>query len=168
MDARKTRIRILDLLDGHCQSCEYHGGKTHPYCTETCKIGQEIQQLGTSLITDEKSREYKTKVKWNQMCQDVMELKKEGLSYVQIAEILGCNASTIRQQLKKRGLQLHESVEEMRKESDEKWDELCKQAVTFHKQGKSYEEIARQFGYYGNSLRRQLIKRGLYRTKNKE
>ncbi|MED2777531.1 hypothetical protein P4278_12965 [Bacillus thuringiensis] len=43
MDARKTRIRILDLLDGHCQNCEYHGGKTHPYCTETCKIGQEIQ-----------------------------------------------------------------------------------------------------------------------------
>ncbi|MEB9334460.1 zinc-finger domain-containing protein [Bacillus cereus] len=104
MDARKTRIRILDLLDGHCQSCEYHGGKTHPYCTETCKIGQEIQQLGTSLITDEKSREYKTKVKWDKVCQDVMELKKEGLTYVQIAEILGYDKGTIRQQLKKRGL----------------------------------------------------------------
>ncbi|WP_420974053.1 hypothetical protein [Bacillus thuringiensis] len=168
MDARKTRIRILDLLDGHCQSCEYHGGKIHPYCTETCKIGQEIQQLGASLITDGASREYKTKVEWDQMCQDVMELKKEGLTYVQIAGILRCNASTIHQQLKKRGLQLQEIEEEMRKESDEKWDELCKQAVTLHKQGKSYEEIARQFGYHGNILSRQLIKRGLYQTKNKE
>ena len=104
MDARKTRIRILDLLDGHCQNCEYHAGKPHLYCIETCKIGQEIQQLGTSLIRDEKSREYKTKVKWDQVCQDVMELKKEGLTYVQIAEILGYDKSTIRQQLKKRGL----------------------------------------------------------------
>ncbi|MGQ7189852.1 hypothetical protein ACUODJ_48010, partial [Escherichia sp. HC-CC] len=38
----------------------------------------------------------------DQMCQDVMELKKEGLSYVQIAEILGYDKGTIRQQLKKR------------------------------------------------------------------
>ncbi|MEX0418237.1 helix-turn-helix domain-containing protein, partial [Bacillus sp. C30] len=84
-------------------NCEYHMGKVHPYCTETCKIGQEIQQLGSSLITDEKSREYKTKVKWDQVCQDVMGLKKDGLTYVQIAEILGCDKSTIRRQLKKRG-----------------------------------------------------------------
>ncbi|MGQ7144870.1 hypothetical protein ACUOA8_36020 [Escherichia sp. SS-MK2] len=95
-------------------------------------------------------------------------MKKEGLSYVQIAEILGYDKGTIRQQLKKRGLQLHEMVEEMRKKSGEEWDELCKQAVNLHKQGRSYEDIARQFGYHGNSLRRQLIKRGLYRTKNKE
>ncbi|OUB08783.1 hypothetical protein BK708_36060 [Bacillus thuringiensis serovar yunnanensis] len=112
MDARKTRIRILDLLDGHCQSCEYHGGKTHPYCTETCKIGQEIQQLGASLITDEKSREYKKKVKWDKVCQDVMELKKDDLTYVQIAEILGYDKSTIRQQLKKRGLLTHKEDDE--------------------------------------------------------
>ncbi|MGX5576540.1 zinc-finger domain-containing protein [Bacillus toyonensis] len=104
MDARKTRIRILNLQDSHCHNCEYHMGKAHPYCTETCKIGQEIQQLGTSLITDEKSREYKKKVKWDKVCQDVMELKKDDLTYVQIAEILGYDKSTIRQQLKKRGL----------------------------------------------------------------
>ncbi|PEP94373.1 zinc-finger domain-containing protein [Bacillus toyonensis] len=104
MDARETRVCILDLLDDHCHSCEYHRGKAHPYCTETCKIGQEIQRLGSSLITDEKSREYNTKVKWDQICQDVIELKKDGLMYIQIAEILGYDTSTIRQQLKKRGL----------------------------------------------------------------
>ncbi|OQR53550.1 zinc-finger domain-containing protein [Bacillus sp. CDB3] len=105
MDAREIRIRILNLQDNHCHNnCEYHSGKTHPYCTETCKIGQEIQQLGSSLITDEKIREYKTKVEWDKVCQDVMELKKKGLAYIQIAEILGCDTSTIRKQLKKRGL----------------------------------------------------------------
>ncbi|OQR54835.1 zinc-finger domain-containing protein [Bacillus sp. CDB3] len=105
MDARETRIRILNLQDNHCHNnCEYHMGKIHPYCTEACKIGQEIQQLGSSLITDEKSREYKTKLKWNKVCLDVMELKKEGLTYAQIAEILGYDKSTIRQQLKNRGL----------------------------------------------------------------
>lgn len=104
MKARDKRIWILDLQDQHCRNCEYHMRKAHPYCIETCQIGQEIQQLGSSLITDEKSREYKTKMKWDKVCQDVMELKKEGLTYVQIAEILGYDKSTIRQQLKKRGL----------------------------------------------------------------
>ncbi|WP_260869863.1 hypothetical protein [Bacillus thuringiensis] len=56
------------------------------------------------MISDEKSREYKTKVKWDKVCQDVMELKKEGQTYVQIAEILGYDKSTIRQQLQKRSL----------------------------------------------------------------
>ncbi|PEO00783.1 hypothetical protein CN553_05810 [Bacillus cereus] len=103
MDAREIRICILNLQDQHCMGCEYRMGP-HTYCRNHCEIGEEMHQLGTNLITDEKIREQRTKLKWDKVCQDVMELKKEGLTYVQIAEILGYDKSTIRQQLKKRGL----------------------------------------------------------------
>ncbi|ANN35575.1 hypothetical protein BK704_13705 [[Bacillus thuringiensis] serovar konkukian] len=103
MDARETRIHILDLQDQHCRKCEHHTG-SHTYCIDNCEIGKEMQRLGLSLLTDEKSREYKTKAKWDKVCQDVVTLKKERLTYVQIAEILGYDKSTIRRQLKKRGL----------------------------------------------------------------
>ncbi|MCQ6343989.1 zinc-finger domain-containing protein [Bacillus cereus] len=103
MDVRATRIRILNLQDQHCTDCEYRIGP-HTYCLDHCEMGEEIHQLGSNLINDEKSRERRTKLKWDKVCQDVFVLKKEGLIYVQIAEILGYDKSTIRQQLKKRGL----------------------------------------------------------------
>ncbi|MEH7150323.1 hypothetical protein CN404_19495 [Bacillus thuringiensis] len=103
MNARETRIRILNLQDQHCMECEYHTGP-HTHCMDHCNIGEELHQLGSNLITDEKNRDKKTSLKWDKVCQDVMELKKEGLTYIQIAEILGYDKSTIRKQLKKRRL----------------------------------------------------------------
>ncbi len=69
-----------------------------------------------------------------------MELKTEGLSYFKIAEKLGCKREQpSANNWKKRGLRIAwKSVEEMRKESDEKmgkWVVYSKQS-TLHKQGK--------------------------------
>lgn len=103
MNARETRIRILNLQDQHCIGCEYHTGpRTH--CTDHCNVGEELYQLGSHLITDEKSREQRTELKWDKVCQDAFVLKKEGLTYVQIAEILGYHKVSIRKELNKRGL----------------------------------------------------------------
>ncbi|EOO39028.1 hypothetical protein IIU_00846 [Bacillus cereus VD133] len=101
MNARETRIRILNLQDAHCRGCKYNTG-THAYCMDTCEVGKEISQLGTELTTDKDNR--KTKLQWDKVCQDVIVLKNEGLTYVQIAEILGYDKGTIHRQLKKRGL----------------------------------------------------------------
>lgn len=103
MDARKTRIRILNLQDQHCMYCEYRIG---PYtqCINNCEIKKEIHQLGKGLIMDEKGREQTTKLKWNQICQQTILWRKDGFTYAQVANRLEYHVNSIRQQLKKRGL----------------------------------------------------------------
>ncbi|MCU5601242.1 MULTISPECIES: zinc-finger domain-containing protein [Bacillus cereus group] len=103
MNKRETRIRILDLQDQYCMECQHNNG-VRTYCMDDCKIGKEIYQLGTELIFDEKDSKRKVKLKWDSICQQALLLRGNGYTYQRIANQLGCHASSLRKQLKKRGL----------------------------------------------------------------
>ncbi|MGQ7147738.1 helix-turn-helix domain-containing protein, partial [Escherichia sp. SS-MK2] len=70
---------------------------------------------------------------------------EQGIGYPDIAQQLNCHVTTLRKELKKRGLWKGLSAEQLRvqrvKNASEKWDGLCKQAVILHEKGMSYTEI---------------------------
>ncbi|MGU3443306.1 zinc-finger domain-containing protein [Bacillus cereus] len=104
MNPREKRIRILNLQDQHCHTCEYRTG-SHVYCMEQCKIGKEMRQLGKELVPDnEKKRKLKASDQWDERCRQAVEMKQAGYNDVKIAEKMGYHLKTLREQLKKRGL----------------------------------------------------------------
>ncbi|PGS83970.1 hypothetical protein COC69_01265 [Bacillus cereus] len=103
MDARKIRIRILNLQDKYCRKCEHHTGP-HTHCMYHCEIGKEMYRLGMDLVPEEKNYAKQTQLEWDERCKQTLTLRKEGLTYKQIAQKLGCHASSLRTQLQKRGL----------------------------------------------------------------
>ncbi|MBH0357690.1 zinc-finger domain-containing protein [Bacillus toyonensis] len=103
MNKREMRIRILNLQDQHCISCN-HRTSVHTYCINDCRIGKEIHELGAGLIFDENDLKQKITKKWDDICQQAIELRNNGYTYKKIAHQLGCHVSSLRKQLHQRGL----------------------------------------------------------------
>ncbi|KXY21507.1 hypothetical protein [Bacillus sp. FSL K6-0067] len=72
-----------------------------------------------------------------------------------------CPASTLRDQLKRRGLWKGKTQVEIQEQSREKWNDWCQKAVQLRKQGFSNSKISQHLGVSTSSLREQMRKRGL-------
>jgi len=103
MTSKETRIQIIDIQEQYCRKCEHQCG-SYQHCIENCEWGKEIYQLGKSLSGDENVRKQNAEWKWDQLCEDTIQLRNAGMSYVEIAKRLKCRASSLRAHLKKRGL----------------------------------------------------------------
>ncbi|MEK4418438.1 zinc-finger domain-containing protein [Bacillus sp. FSL K6-0268] len=49
MNAKETRIYILDLQDQHCAACEHRTNDSPKYCMVNCKVGADLYRLGKQL-----------------------------------------------------------------------------------------------------------------------
>ncbi|PHG57791.1 hypothetical protein [Bacillus toyonensis] len=103
MNAKETRIQIINIQDQHCRGCK-HMLESYQHCIENCECGKEVYQLGKSLSGEEDVRKQNTEWKWDQLCEETVQLRNTGMSYVEIAKRLKCRASSLRDHLKKRGL----------------------------------------------------------------
>lgn len=158
MNAKEKRIRILNLQDQYCKRCGY---QTKPLtdCVPCCAIGQELHQLARGLIQDEQKRRTYTHKEWHVICQQATILYEKGVRFRTIAKNLGCPATTLREQLKKRGLWKGQTQAEIQERSRKKWDYLCQKALELREQGWSYEKIATHLGVPSSNLRNQMRKR---------
>ncbi|OOR12037.1 hypothetical protein BW897_15335 [Bacillus cereus] len=160
MNAREKRIRILDLQDQHCCECEQRM-KPLKNCVQHCEVGKELAQLGEGLIRNHQTRRMNTCEHWDDVCKQAVTLHAKGIGYTIIAKKLNCHPSSLRDQLKKRGVWCGESQEEILEKSRQKWNRLCKQAVMLREKGLGYPQIARQLEVAVVSLRDQMQRRGL-------
>ncbi|MGR5965648.1 hypothetical protein ACT7DB_20720 [Bacillus cereus] len=55
MKNKEKRIRILDLQDQYCQTCEYRM-QLLKECVQHCAIGQELKMLASGLFRKHKEQ----------------------------------------------------------------------------------------------------------------
>lgn len=103
----------------------------------------------------------RTSQQWDALCKQAVILRKQGMSYNQIAQQLGCNASSLHTELKKR--ELHKQFRSREDIRREKWDDLCQKAVPLQEKGMAYPEIAKHLSCHVTNLRQELKKRGLWK-----
>ncbi|PFB44675.1 hypothetical protein CN404_29655 [Bacillus thuringiensis] len=154
---KQIRIRILDIQDRHCQTCDYQM-KPLKECMEHCAIGLELKELARELFTENGGR--KPRAEWDKICRQAAQLYEQGFGTTMITKKLGCPSSTLREQLKKRGMWKGKTQAEIQEQSRKKWEEWCQQALKFKEQGFSYPKIAQYLGVPASNLRDQMSKRG--------
>lgn len=161
MNPKEKRIRILDLQDQYCKTCEY---QMHPLkeCIQmhNCTVGKEFKFLTKDLFIESKGK--KTKEEWDEICRQAVELKEQGFGAGSISKKLGCSRSTLYEQLKKRGLWQGRNKMEILEQSRNKWESRCQQAKSLRKEGWSYSKIAQYLRVPASNLRNEMRKRGLY------
>ena len=154
---KQIRIRILDIQDQHCQTCAYQM-KPLKECMQHCAIGLELKELARELFTENGGR--KPRAEWDEICRQAAQLYERGFGTTMITKKLGCPSSTLREQLKKRGMWKGKTQAEIQEQSRKKWEEWCQQALKFREQGCSYPKIAQYLGVPASNLRNQMSKRG--------
>ncbi|MGX5634242.1 hypothetical protein [Bacillus thuringiensis] len=154
---KQIRIRILDIQDQHCQTCDYQM-KPLKECMQHCAIGLELKELARELFTENGER--KPREEWDEICRQAAQLYEQGFGTTMITKKLGCPSSTLREQLKKRGMWKGKTQIEIQEQSRKKWEEWCQQALKFREQGFSYPKIAQYLGVPASNLRDQMSKRG--------
>ncbi|KXY34875.1 zinc-finger domain-containing protein [Bacillus sp. FSL K6-0067] len=158
MNDRKKRIRILDIQDQYCQTCEYQMQPLKK-CIQHCTVGQELKTLARELFPE--SKRCNPREDWDEICKQAVKLYEEGFGNTIISKKLGCPTSTLREQLKRRGLWQGKTQAEIQEQSQKKWDDWCQRALKLREQGFSYPKIAQQLGVHASKLRDQIRKRGL-------
>ncbi|MED2754392.1 hypothetical protein P4275_28375 [Bacillus thuringiensis] len=154
---KQIRIRILDIQDQHCQTCAYQM-KPLKECMQHCAIGLELKELARALFTENGGR--KPRAEWDEICRQAAQLYEQGFGTTMITKKLGCPSSTLREQLKKRGMWKGKTQAEIQEQSRRKWEEWCQQALKFREHGFSYPKIAQYLGVPASNLRNQMSKRG--------
>ncbi|WP_257143351.1 hypothetical protein [Bacillus cereus] len=127
-------------------------------CIQHCAIGLEMKELARGLFEENKER--KPKEEWDEICRQAAKLYEQGFGTTMITKELGCPSSTLREQLKKRGLWKGETQAEIQEKSRKKWDDWCQQALELKEQGWSYPKIADSLGVPASNLRNEMSKRG--------
>ncbi|PGS83531.1 hypothetical protein COC69_02045 [Bacillus cereus] len=162
MNKKEKRIRILNLQDYHCHMCE-NKMKPLKICIKCCEVGKELNRLGREIF-EINSRVIKNREQWDNMCEKAEALSKaEGMTFTGIAEQLGCSRTTLREQLKKRGLWKGESSAIIQKQARKKWDGLCQKALQLRVEGISYPKIAEILEVPASNLRNEMKKRGFHK-----
>ncbi|ANS50875.1 hypothetical protein PVK73_28055 [Bacillus thuringiensis] len=157
MNGKEKRIRILDIQDQHCQPCEFQM-KPLKECMQHCEVGLELKKLARELFEENKGR--KPKEEWDEICRQAAKLYEQGFGTTVITKTLGCPSSTLREQLKKRGMWKGKTQAEIQEQSRKKWDDWCQQALKLRGQGYSYPKIAQYLGVPASNLRNEMSKRG--------
>ncbi|MEI4617737.1 hypothetical protein [Bacillus cereus] len=132
-----------------------------------CGVGcLHIELKKRGLKKQVRSQDSLLRKKWDEVCAQAVALHEQGMGYLEIAKDLNCHVTTLRKELKKRGVWKNLSAEQLRMQRVEnarkRWDELCKQAVILHEQGIGYTVIAQKLGCSRPKLEIELEKRGLW------
>ncbi|WP_242319896.1 hypothetical protein [Bacillus cereus group sp. BfR-BA-01349] len=159
MKVKEKRIRILDLQDQYCQECDYQK-KALIECAQHCEAGRELSSLAKEIC--EKKYPANTPEKWDTICQEAATLYNQGIGITSIAKKMGCHTTTLRDQMKKRGVWAGITQSEIQERSRKKWDDCCQRAEGLRKKGWSWPKIATYLEVPAASLRNQMSKRGLY------
>lgn len=161
MNPKEKRIRILDLQDQYCQTCEYQM-RSLKECIQihNCMVGKEFQFLTKDLFIESKGQ--KTKEEWDEVCRQAVALKEQGFGAGSISKKLDCSRSTLYDQLKRRGLWQGKNKTEIQEQSRNKWEHWCRQAKNLREQGWSYPKIAQHLKIPASNLRNEMRKRGFY------
>ncbi|MGE6964196.1 hypothetical protein ACQKIW_31070 [Bacillus thuringiensis] len=155
---KEKRIRILDLQDQYCQICEYQMKPLKVCVQQHCEIGKELKNLAAVLVTERKEK--KSRESWDDICKQAATLYKQGFGLTHISKELSCSRSTLREQLKKRGLWTGQTQREIQEKSRRKWDNFCGRAKQLRGKGWSYPKIAQYLQTPASNLREQMRKRG--------
>ncbi|PEZ27229.1 hypothetical protein CN345_23615 [Bacillus thuringiensis] len=158
MNPKDKRIRILDLQDQHCQICEYQMKPLQVCLQQHCEIGQELKDLAHVLVTE--GKEQKSMASWDAICKQATQLAQQGFGATYISKKLGCSRTTLREQLKKRGLWSGQTQKEIQERSRQSWDHWCEEAKQYRVKGWSYPKIAHHLQLPASNLREQMYKRG--------
>ncbi|MDA2639066.1 zinc-finger domain-containing protein [Bacillus cereus] len=101
MNARETRIRILNLQDEHCHNCKFRRDQSPKYCVEQCTIGAEMYRLGTALVSCKGKKRKNTKQKnWDELLPQIIAMLSENVPLYKIAVEIDCEVSWLRKKLK--------------------------------------------------------------------
>lgn len=157
MNGKEKRIRILDIQDRHCQTCAYQM-KPLKECMQHCVLGRELASLARELF--EANKRQKSKEEWDEICRQAADLYEQGFGTTIITKKLGCPGSTLREQLKKRGLWGGTKQADIQEQSRKKWDDWCQKALELRARGFSYPKIAQYLGVPVSNLRNQMSERG--------
>lgn len=100
---KAARLGILNLLDNHCNRCEYRYSRDLVYCWESCEIGKEINDLGIYLggQRGERPKSPRTKEEWNKIYRETMIHLEQGNTYGELAERFGMNQEYFRKKINK-------------------------------------------------------------------
>ncbi|UIJ69745.1 zinc-finger domain-containing protein (plasmid) [Bacillus cereus] len=162
MNAKETRIYILDLQDQHCAACEHRTNDAPKYCMVNCKVGADLYRLGKQLAPRaEQVRESSRRRNWETLMPKILEMLQKKISMSAIAGEIGCEANTLRKRLKKMGLWHPTSRKQIQENAGKRWDERCEQAIMLREIGLTYKAICQQLGCSRSGLYQQLEKRGL-------
>lgn len=158
MDPKETRIRVLDLQDQYCQRCEYQMKPLKECIQQRCEIGKELKSLAGLLFIQNPDR--RSKETWDDICRQAIQLYAQGVGTTHISKKLGCSHSTLREQLKKRGLWWGKTQSEIQEQSRQKWDNWCYRAKELREEGWSYPKISQYLKIPASNLRNQMRERG--------
>ncbi|OUB36087.1 hypothetical protein BK708_02865 [Bacillus thuringiensis serovar yunnanensis] len=149
-DLCKQAVALYD------QGMTYSSIAKHFDCSlETLRANLKKRGLWEGFSTDQLQEN--SRGKWDERCEQAVLLQEKGWSYYAIAKHLSCKDSNLVQELKKRGLwQKREVID-----ACEKWDELCKQALSLRDRGLTYKLIAKQLNCGVGCLHVEMKKRGL-------
>lgn len=158
MDPKETRIRMLDLQDQYCQICEYQMKSLKECIQQRCEVGKELKNLAGLLFMESSDR--RSKETWDDICRQATTLYAQGVGMTHISKELGCSRSTLREQLKKRGLWSGKTQSEIQEKSRQTWGDRCYKAKKLREKGWSYPKIAQYLKIPASNLRNQMRERG--------
>ncbi|EOO28912.1 hypothetical protein IIU_05593 [Bacillus cereus VD133] len=106
-EKKSIRIQILNLQDEHCVGCKdvpayrKSGNRKTSWCTDNCRIGKELKQLGDTLLEGRNGTMAEER-NWDVLCERAEKLREEKLSWTKIADRLGVSESTLYHNVAKR------------------------------------------------------------------
>ncbi|OPA26163.1 hypothetical protein BHL53_07035 [Bacillus cereus] len=93
MRAIAKKVQMIRLQEEHCE----HQLDAEQYCAEQCKIEKDTAKKRPQKVQTPEE-------KWDEKCQQAVQLFNQGTEYPTIAKIVGCNVSSLYRELKKRGV----------------------------------------------------------------
>ncbi|MEB4820308.1 hypothetical protein, partial [Bacillus thuringiensis] len=100
MRAIAKRVQMIRLQDEHCE----RQVKAEQYGAEQCKIERECIKIEKNIAKKRTKKVQTPKEKWDEKCQQAVQLFNQGTEYQPIAKIVGCNVSSMYRELKKSGV----------------------------------------------------------------
>ncbi|AKR13254.1 hypothetical protein AC241_31895 (plasmid) [Bacillus thuringiensis] len=94
------RVQMIRLQDEHCE----RQVKAEQYGAEQCIIERDCIKIEKNIAKKRTKKVQTPKEKWDEKCQQAVQLFNQGTEYPTIAKIVGCNVSSLYRELKKRGV----------------------------------------------------------------
>ncbi|MFJ1134765.1 helix-turn-helix domain-containing protein [Bacillus cereus group sp. BfR-BA-01354] len=100
MRAIAKKVQMIRLQEEHCELQV----DAEQCCAEQCKIERGCIKLEKNTTKKRTQKVQTPKEKWDEKCQQAVQLFNQGTEYPTIAKIVGCNVSSLYRELKKRGV----------------------------------------------------------------
>ncbi|MEK4841390.1 hypothetical protein [Bacillus sp. FSL L8-0152] len=94
------KVQMVRLQEKHCELQV----DAEQYCADQCKIERECIKLEKNTAKKRNQKVQTPEEKWDEKCQQAVQLFNQGTEYPTIAKIVGCNVSNLYRELKQRGV----------------------------------------------------------------